>query len=1030
MITDQPQRMRNPYLDFCIAVQAARRQAEGRRSPIAAACGVAASIYTHQISNTLRVLTDVRVRHLLADEVGLGKTVQALMILNALRRQRVNLRVLVVVPDRLVPQWRDEILTRAHSAPVGEGVGEKSQYIRLAWEDQLKSEQWSLSDIDPMRYDVLVVDELHKLTTEVQNRIVRTAKDFQHLLALTATPAFQDIHRHAQLFSLLEPERTAIAFRLGREMRGQSTEGSVDDASDLSDEDAATVVTTLVDRDRAAFEANANVDLTLAALTDCAYRRAIRTRRTDFRGVLPARRHLPQVVEPLYVESERQNLMWQYFDHLDDLSLKLDPVLLAKRVILSPPSLEQRVDFLRRRGHEREGLLEQVKPLVSRRAGDSRVDALVDLLNLIWIENPDERVLVAAQDNLTVDYLYEVVCARLGKVGPLNCRKDLIAARIRQGMNTDAVENLAAVGNETNENLEAFQRGDALVLFAPEAAQVGLNLQCARVLILYSVPWRPEEVEQWIGRLDRIGNVAAFSAEGHKTIDVYTIVQHGLVDEKVVRVLERFRVFEHSVNLDGRHLAHVTEAIEKAALHPDEANWQRFEADAERMAKEDAALGLDSPLHQHLPWTPAASKALMANLDTIPPFQPVLVDLPSSARKGLRAWDRAFEGMLKLLKTAGEYRSKTNSDCDGYKFKSLWYSYGEPGIQGVREVLSRVAFSFGPDPFLTRSPENAFCYITKRGQIDAPPRRTVELVVDDRAVHRPLRFLSFGDQLHDELIERWLPVLSEHAGGVIEIALLPTHPFFEEVPQSGAIAVRITELDPIEVLKPRDEVRRSMEAVTSEIRKSGRVSELILPFIARVRCALEADSRWLSHQLQTVFALRGVRKTPGGWEAVPSEALSALLNPLLTDNSALSTASALPFNAGSQQLVEEGFGILRDGDHLAAGLEWESVRAPFLKSVESRIEVLTRERNDDVAVCTFEVQEAAERSKAAAQKGNKAQVARADIEYGLAADRLAMAGAYWDRRLDWLGRCASDVFEVKPRELVAQIIRVQRIKAH
>ena len=68
---------------------------------------------------------------------------------------------------------------------------------------------------------------------------------------------------------------------------------------------------------------------------------------------------------------------------------------------------------------------------------------------------------------------------------------------------TKAVKDLAGFENETNENLEAFQRGHAQVLFAPEAAQVGLNLQCARILVLYSVPWRPEEVDQWIGRLDR-----------------------------------------------------------------------------------------------------------------------------------------------------------------------------------------------------------------------------------------------------------------------------------------------------------------------------------------------------------------------------------------------------------------------------------------------------------------------------------------------------------------------------------------------
>lgn len=106
--------------------------------------GVGGSVYTHQLANVHRVLTDVRVRHLLADEVGLGKTVQALMVLNALRCQRPDLKALVIVPDHLVTQWRDELLTRSHTAPLGEDTApdgeepEGGQYIRLVWEDQLK----------------------------------------------------------------------------------------------------------------------------------------------------------------------------------------------------------------------------------------------------------------------------------------------------------------------------------------------------------------------------------------------------------------------------------------------------------------------------------------------------------------------------------------------------------------------------------------------------------------------------------------------------------------------------------------------------------------------------------------------------------------------------------------------------------------------------------------------------------------------------------------------------------------------------
>ncbi|MCB1745317.1 MAG: DEAD/DEAH box helicase family protein, partial [Gammaproteobacteria bacterium] len=203
---------RNPYVDLCLSVQAVRRYFESMRTPLAPAVGVAAALYTHQVANVLRVLTDVRVRHLLADEVGLGKTVQALMVLNALRSQRPRLQALIVVPDRLVPQWRDEIMSRAHTAPFdeeGRDVLEGGQYIRLAWEAQLRmtnpvgQPRLTLSDIDPGRFDVLVVDELHSLTSAMQDRIVRVASNFQHVLILTATPKFQDMRRHAQLFAIL-----------------------------------------------------------------------------------------------------------------------------------------------------------------------------------------------------------------------------------------------------------------------------------------------------------------------------------------------------------------------------------------------------------------------------------------------------------------------------------------------------------------------------------------------------------------------------------------------------------------------------------------------------------------------------------------------------------------------------------------------------------------------------------------------------------------------------------------------------------
>ena len=80
--------MSDPFIDLCLGIQGARRAVEREVAGFGGALGVAAVPYPHQLANVQRVLTDSSIRHLIADEVGLGKTVQALMILNALRNPK------------------------------------------------------------------------------------------------------------------------------------------------------------------------------------------------------------------------------------------------------------------------------------------------------------------------------------------------------------------------------------------------------------------------------------------------------------------------------------------------------------------------------------------------------------------------------------------------------------------------------------------------------------------------------------------------------------------------------------------------------------------------------------------------------------------------------------------------------------------------------------------------------------------------------------------------------------------------------
>lgn len=1019
--------MRNPYVDLCLHLQALRRQAEETRTPLAPALGVAGSIYTHQVANVLRVLTDVRVRHLLADEVGLGKTVQALMILNALRRQRRDLRALVVVPDRLVPQWRDELMTRSHAAPYETNEPEDGQYVRLVWEDQTRKKvdavapKVALTDIDPMRYQVLIVDELHHLRDDLQDRIVRVSGEFEHLLVLTATPSFQRPERHAQLFALLEPERAA---RARWEVADGAGELAVnDDISKWPEWATQRVVDAVLERDRAAASAAEQNSLKETAMALCAYRRVIRTRRVDYSGVLPRRQHHPIVVEPLGAEVDRQTLLWRYFTYLDSLTARFDPVLLAKRAILSPPSIEQRVDFFRRRGHERDGLLERVKPLLHKSIGDSRADALVDLLAKIWSDAPDERILVAAQDNLTVDYLFGLVQARLPEIGPIGARVRLVAARVRQGMETEAVEDLGGFGNETSENLEAFQRGDAQVLFAPEATQVGLNLQCARVLVLYSVPWRPEEVEQWIGRLDRIGNVAAFSSEGAaRTIDVYTIAQRGLVDEKVVTVLGRFSAFERSVNLDGGHLAEVAQAIEDAALRPESASWRSLEERTALMAAEDASQELTSALRPYLPWHVGWAAAQREHLDGMPPVAPVIGEAPKHSVAGPKAWDRAIEPMLRLLDKAGEYYIRSNTDPDtGTRFRTLWYRFGDVREFGHKHVTAKVVFTFGADPSHERSPRHAHALITRRADIGTPPLRHVTMTLDGLAIRKKLRFVNFGDQLHDELIDDWATQQVVHQA--LDVTYFDDHELWKHT-EPGWFLLRMSTLDAADALAHQHMLEATKRAVVAAVTRSPneKLVELMAPFSRAAHCALEADARWLRAALTSRTNLCVRRKTPVGWHDVPQHCIAALINPMAHEREGLPRAATLP---EPDAAIKAEFRQMRAGEQ-CGGVMWSAERSSFVDELRARLRVVAEEAGDARELANRELMRAEATLVDARERGNRSQITRSENLCDAAVDTAAMTEAYWHQREAWLRGCEPAIVGLRPREKLVAAIRARK----
>jgi ATP-dependent helicase HepA len=159
-------------------------------------------VLQHQAEVADRVLRDPTIRYLLADEVGLGKTIEAGIILRQIRLDAPDARMAVVAPDALTRQWQEELEMR-----FGLDDLEVFPHSALAKEKELLDGPW----------DVLVMDEAHRIVARqgveasaITKNALKLAHAARHLLLLSATPV---LHHDADLLALLElldPENYAV----------------------------------------------------------------------------------------------------------------------------------------------------------------------------------------------------------------------------------------------------------------------------------------------------------------------------------------------------------------------------------------------------------------------------------------------------------------------------------------------------------------------------------------------------------------------------------------------------------------------------------------------------------------------------------------------------------------------------------------------------------------------------------------------------------------------------------------------------
>lgn len=179
--------------------------------------------YQHQLEAALRALRDMRGRALLADEVGLGKTIEAGLVMKELIERGLVRRVLILTPASLTRQWQEEletkfyeqfeILERLEQLPAAlEGEAPCRWIISLP---RAKAASWA-ERLLARDYDLLIVDEAHKLKnhqTTAYKFVEQIRK--QYVLMLTATPVHNHLLELYNLINILRPGQlgTRRAFR-------------------------------------------------------------------------------------------------------------------------------------------------------------------------------------------------------------------------------------------------------------------------------------------------------------------------------------------------------------------------------------------------------------------------------------------------------------------------------------------------------------------------------------------------------------------------------------------------------------------------------------------------------------------------------------------------------------------------------------------------------------------------------------------------------------------------------------------------
>ena len=504
------------------------------------------------LPHQLYIAHQVALRHaprvLLADEVGLGKTIEAGLILHQQIITEHVSRALIVVPETLVHQWLVEMIRRfnLHFSVLDEercfaieDEGDAEHHINPFESSQLALCSLSFLTNNPVRHqqavdagwDLMIVDEAHHLSwteTHVSNEylcIESLARKIPGLLLLTATPEQLGIEGHFARLRLLDPDRffdlhSYIEEEANYKPVNELVQWLLDETSNLGDSDKLKQLESYLGAAAVKeFEAEHDTESAIQNLLD-----RHGTGRVLYRNTRDSVGGFPQRELNTYA--------------------------------LEAPEMYQQDNI------EDNNLNQQLHPEINYKAAqwlgfDPRVDWLVD-----WLEkHPNEKVLLICAYAETALALEEHL-------------------RLRTSINASVFhEGLSIIERDRSAAYFADDDMGAQILVCSEIGSEGRNFQFAHHLILFDLPLNPDLLEQRIGRLDRIGQT--------QTIKLHVPYFTGTAQEKLLNWYHQgLNAFQHVCSVGHGIFEVFNNEIQRELISNNDDNFVELISRTQTLTKE------------------------------------------------------------------------------------------------------------------------------------------------------------------------------------------------------------------------------------------------------------------------------------------------------------------------------------------------------------------------------------------------------------------------------------------------------------